>query len=135
MIYRILADVTMATHAAFILFVVLGGLLVRWRPRLAWLHIPAALWGALITLIGWTCPLTPLENYFRRLAGEAGYSESFLQHYLISFLYPGGIGPTGWTLLGIGVVAVNLVIYGWIWNQGRREESTRRPREGRSCAA
>ncbi len=130
MIYRILADITLLAHAAFILFVVLGGLLVAWRPWLAWLHVPTALWGALITLIGWTCPLTPLENHLRRLGGQAGYTDSFLEQYLISFIYPGGIGPTGWTLLGIGVVAVNLAIYGWIWRRRRRRTQPRGPDRG-----
>ncbi len=114
MTHRILADLTMAVHVAFILLVVLGGLLVAWRRWVAWIHIPAVLWGALITFIGWTCPLTPLENHFRRLGGQAGYTESFIEHYLLPVLYPGGIGETGWIALGVGVVVVNLLIYGWI---------------------
>ncbi len=114
MIYRILADLTLAVHFAFILFVVLGGLLAAWRPRVAWIHVPAALWGILITFIGWTCPLTPLENYFRRLGGEAGYTGGFIEHYLVPLVYPAGVDPAGWILLGIAVVAINLAIYGWI---------------------
>ena len=117
MIYRILADFTLVVHFAFILFVVLGGFLVAWRPRFAWLHLPTALWGALISLVGWTCPLTPLENHLRRLGGQAGYSDSFIERYLVSVIYPQGISQTGWTLLGVGVVAVNLIIYGWIWRR------------------
>ena len=120
MIYRVLADLTLVVHLGFILFVVVGGLFVAWRTRIAWLHVPVALWGALITLIGWTCPLTPLENHLRRLGGQAGYDESFIEHYLISIIYPQGIGQTGWILLGVGVVVVNLLIYGWILRGRRR---------------
>lgn len=120
MIYRVLADLTLVVHLGFILFVVVGGLFVAWRPRIVWLHVPVALWGALITLIGWTCPLTPLENHLRRLGGQAGYDESFIEHYLISIIYPQGIGQTGWILLGVGVVVVNLLIYGWILRGRRR---------------
>lgn len=122
MIHRILADVTLALHFAFILFVVLGGLLVLWRPWIAWVHVPAAIWGALITFIGWICPLTPIENHFRRLGGEAGYTDSFIERYLVSLIYPGGLNRTGFVVLGIGVVAVNVGIY---WRQhlaGQRVE-------------
>ncbi|TVR67589.1 MAG: DUF2784 domain-containing protein [Gemmatimonadales bacterium] len=114
MVYRILADITLVVHFGFILFVVLGGLLVAWKRWIAWIHIPMALWGALITFIGWTCPLTPLENHLRRLGGEAGYTGGFIEHYLISVIYPQGIGEAGWIALGVGVVAINLLIYGWI---------------------
>ncbi|TVP59318.1 MAG: DUF2784 domain-containing protein [Gemmatimonadales bacterium] len=120
MIYRILADLTLAVHLAFILFVVFGGLLVALRPRLAWIHVPTVLWGTSITLVGWRCPLTPLENHFRRLGGQAGVPDSFIEHYLVSIIYPQGIGPMGWTLLGVGVALINLAIYGWIWHRSRR---------------
>lgn len=87
------------------------------------MHIPAAIWGALITFFGWTCPLTPLENRFRRLAGEAGYAGSFIEHYLVPLVYPGGFGPTGWLALGAGVVAINLCVYGWLWHRDHRHTS------------
>ncbi|MBL8424926.1 MAG: DUF2784 domain-containing protein, partial [Candidatus Accumulibacter phosphatis] len=82
MINRLLADGIVVLHCLFIAFVVLGGVLaLRW-PRLAWVHLPAACWGAAIELSGWICPLTPLENRFRQAAGEAGYAGSFIDHYL-----------------------------------------------------
>lgn len=111
MIYRFLADSLVALHLAFILFVVLGGFLTwRWR-RVAWVHLPAAAWGALIEFMGWVCPLTPLENRFRRLAGQLGYDGGFIEHYLIPVIY-----PDDWTLglrivLGGFVVIVNAVAY------------------------
>ncbi|TVP75153.1 MAG: DUF2784 domain-containing protein [Gemmatimonadales bacterium] len=115
MIYRILADLTLVVHFAFILFVVLGGLLVAWRRRVAWVHVPAALWGALITFVGWRCPLTPLELRLRELGGEAGYTESFVEHYLLSVIYPQGIPEAGWIALGVGVVVVNALVYLWVF--------------------
>lgn len=89
----------------------MGGFLAwRWR-RVAWVHVPAALWGALIEFMGWVCPLTPLENRFRAVAGDAGYQGGFIERYLIPVMY-----PEDWTLglrivLGSLVVAVNLVAY------------------------
>ncbi len=88
MVNRLLADGIVVLHFLFIAFVVLGGVLaLRW-PRLAWVHLPAACWGATIELSGWICPLTPIENRFRQAAGEAGYAGSFIGHYLLPVLYP-----------------------------------------------
>ena len=125
MIYRLLADLTLVVHFAFIAFVALGGLLVLWRRRVAWVHVPAFLYGALISFFGWTCPLTPLENHFRRLGGEAGYSESFIERYLVSAIYPGGLSRTGFMVLGLGVLAVNGAIYGLIYRARRRDRAGR----------
>lgn len=134
MIYRILADFTLALHLAFIVFVVAGGLLAAWRPWVAWLHLPAAAWGALITLIGWRCPLTPLENWFRRRGGQAGYTEGFIEHYLVPVVYPAGVSPLGWTLMGIGVIAANVAIYWWVFRRRwpSRSQETGAPEPGSS---
>ena len=111
MAYRILADMVIGVHLCFVVFVVLGGLLVlRWRV-LMWLHIPAAIWGVLIEFAGWTCPLTPLENDLLRMSGEAGYSSDFIQHYLISILYPDALTRENQIILGFVALAVNLTIY------------------------
>jgi len=114
MLYRWLADAVVVLHAAFVVFVVLGGVLViRWR-RLAWLHVPAAIWGALIEFAGWICPLTPLENSFRGRAGDAGYAGGFVEHYLLRALYPDGLTPSVRWLLGAIVVVVNGIAYGYV---------------------
>jgi hypothetical protein len=111
MIYRALADFVVALHLAFILFAAAGGLLVfRWR-RVAWFHIPAALWAALIEFTGWECPLTPLENWLRRLGGEAGYQTSFIERYLLPVVYPAATSRNLHIFLGLMVLGVNLVIY------------------------
>lgn len=101
----------MLLHLAFIVFVALGGLLVAWRPRLAWLHLPAAAWGAWIEAAGATCPLTPWENRLRRAAGESGYPGGFVEHYLIPLVYPPGLDSVQQRWLALGVVLLNLAVY------------------------
>jgi uncharacterized membrane protein YhhN len=108
---RLLADLLVVLHVLFVLFVVAGGFLaLRWR-RIGWLHIPAALWGALIEFMGWICPLTPLENRLRGLAGQAGYAGGFVEHYLIPTLYPAHYTPALRLSLGALVVVLNGIAY------------------------
>jgi hypothetical protein len=110
--WRLLADAVVVVHCAFVLFVVLGGLLVLRRPRLAWLHLPAAVWGVAIEWGGFICPLTPLENRLRARAGETGYMGGFVERYLLPVLYPEGLTGDVQLLLGAGVLVVNVVVYG-----------------------
>ena len=120
MIYRVLADLVVVTHLAFVAFVILGGLMaLRW-PRVAWIHLPAAGWGALVELAGWICPLTPLENHLRRLGGQTGYGGGFVEHYLIPVLYPVGLTREIQVGLGIFVIALNLAVYGIVWRRRQR---------------
>lgn len=111
MIYRFLADAVLVLHLGFILFVVLGGLVVLRAPWLAWLHLPAVVWGVLIEVFGWICPLTPLENRLRALGGEGGYAGGFIEHYLTALIYPAGLTRSMQVALGVIVIAINLVIY------------------------
>ncbi|HLT28373.1 MAG TPA: DUF2784 domain-containing protein [Zeimonas sp.] len=108
---RLAADLVVLVHLGFILFVVGGGLLVLRWPRIAWLHLPAAAWGAGIVLFGGTCPLTPLENALRRVAGESGYESGFIDHYLIPLIYPVGLTRGIQVALGVLVVVANLIVY------------------------
>lgn len=111
MIYSVLADVTVVLHLLFVVFVVFGGLLVLLRPRMAWLHVPAAVWGAWIEFAGWICPLTPLENWFRERGGRPPYAAGFVEHYLVPVLYPAVLSrELQWTLGGL-VLVVNGVLY------------------------
>ena len=119
--YRLLADLVVVAHLLFVLFVVAGGLLVLRWPRLAWLHVPAAVWGALIEFAGWICPLTPLENRLRRLGGEAGYEGGFVEEYLLAILYPAGLTRTHQLVLGALVLALNLGVYGYVLWRHRAE--------------
>lgn len=115
--YLLLADVLLLSHLAFVAFVVLGAVLVwRW-PRLAWVHVPCALWGALIEFTGWVCPLTPLEIRFRQLGGEAGYAGDFIAHYVLPVLYPEQLSRSVQGALGALVLIVNAVAYWHIWRR------------------
>ena len=110
----LLADLVVAVHFTFVIFVVLGGLLVLRWPRLAYVHLPAAAWGVLIELTGWVCPLTPLEQSLRLKAGEQGYSGSFIEHYVLPLMYPSALTRTIQVGIGVILMAVNLCIYGYL---------------------
>ena len=111
---HLLADLVVAVHFGFVLFVILGGLVVLRWPSLALLHLPAAIWGALIEFAGWICPLTPLEQSLRLKAGEQGYSGSFVEHYLLPLLYPSALTRTVQIVLGCVVFIINLGVYGYL---------------------
>ena len=122
MIYRIAADCILLLHLAFTLFTVLGGLLVLRRPSLLWVHLATVLWGVAIEWVGWICPLTPLENFLRERGGEAGYAGGFIEHYIGLVLYPENLTIELRYLLGMGLVAVNLIIYGYVFLVRRRRK-------------
>lgn len=125
--YSVLADLVVGLHLVFVSFVVLGGLLVLRWPRMAWLHLPAVAWGALIEWRGWICPLTPLEVTLRRRAGEAGYEEGFLDHYILPLLYPPGLTRGMQLAMAAGVLLLNAAIYGTVlWRRRRRRGSEAR---------
>jgi len=112
MIYRFLADSVLVLHLLFIGFVIFGGLLVLRSPWIALVHIPAACWGTFIELTGGLCPLTVMEVGLRRIAGDAGYSGSFVEHYLLPVIYPAGLTrDIQFGLAGL-VILINVVIYG-----------------------
>jgi len=114
MFSQLTADLLVVLHLAFILFVIAGGFLVlKWR-RIAYIHVPSAVWGAVIEFQGWICPLTPLEQKLRIAAGETGYSGGFIQYYLLPVIYPDALSRDMQFILGSSVVIVNLAIYGWI---------------------
>ena len=114
-----LADLVVLLHAAFAAFVAAGGLLVWRRPRLAWVHLPALVWGVGIEWSGAICPLTPLEIWLRQRAGQAGYRGDFIDHYVMPILYPAGLTRERQFGLGAAVLLLNLVVYGW-WLRRRR---------------
>lgn len=111
MIYGALADGVLVFHLAFIVFVVLGALLVLRWPWVAFLHVPSFLWGAVMEFAGWICPLTPLELQLRALAGTSGYEVRFLEHYLLRLIYPGSLTRGMQIAIGAGVLAVNGLLY------------------------
>lgn len=112
MLHALLADLILLLHLAFILFVVLGGLLVFRHAWVAWLHVPAVAWGVAVELMGWICPLTPLENRLRALAGQGGYDGDFIGAYLLAVIYPDGLTRDIQIGLGLGALLLNLLVYG-----------------------
>jgi hypothetical protein len=119
-LYRVLADLVVLLHLAFILFVAVGSVLVvRWW-RLALLHLPAVIWGATIELAGWLCPLTHLENYLRRAGGEAGYRGGFVDVYVVPVVYPEALTRGMQLALGVAILIINGGVYAWIVARRRR---------------
>ena len=119
---RLLADAIVLLHAAFVVFAVAGGLLVARWPRVAWLHLPAVVWAAWVEIAGWACPLTPLENFFRRRAGDAEYTTSFVEHYLLPALYPSALSRELQWLLGGLVLAINVAVYAAVLRRRARRQ-------------
>ena len=114
MLYRIAADLVVATHFAFVLYVVLGGVFaLKWK-RSAWVHIPTAVRGVVIEFAGWVCPLTPLENWLREKGGAPGYSGSFVEHYLEPLLYPAALTRGLQIAFGVFALIVNFGVYGYV---------------------
>ncbi|HUE84565.1 MAG TPA: DUF2784 domain-containing protein [Vicinamibacterales bacterium] len=120
MIFRLLADLTVVLHLAFVLFVVFGGLLVIRHRAVAWVHLPAAAWGAWVEFAGWVCPLTPLENWLRERGGGPVYSSSFVERYIVPTLYPEALSRELQWFLGGFVVVVNAAVYLVIVNRRAR---------------
>jgi hypothetical protein len=113
------ADFVLILHLAYILFVVGGGLLLfKWR-EIAWVHIPAVLWAAVVECAGWICPLTPLENWLRLKGGGTGYQGDFLQHYLVPILYPDNLTREMQLVLGILVLTLNMLMYFYVFLKRR----------------
>ena len=114
MLYKLLADLVLILHLFFIVFVLLGGLLILWRRWILWLHIPALIWAVVLEFLGLICPLTPLENSLRKAGGDTGYSGGFIEHYLIPLIYPSGLTRELQMVLGAIAICVNIGIYGFV---------------------
>lgn len=126
--YIFLADLVLIVHLAFVVFVLGGGLLMlKWR-WIAWLHLPAALWGAVVEFTGEICPLTPLENWLRAQDGEIPSGSDFIAQYLLPVLYPGDLTRGIQWLFGSVVVILNSAVYWWTWRgtPGEKTELTNR---------
>jgi hypothetical protein len=120
MLYRALADAVLVLHLGFVLLVALGGFLVlRWR-QVAWVHLPAALWGAYVELSGRICPLTPLEVLLRERGDGAGYEGGFIEHYVQAWIYPEGLTREAQIALGLTVFVINTAIYWWVFHGAPR---------------
>ena len=119
-----MAELIVVFHFAFVIFVVLGGLLALWWPRVIWVHIPAVIWGVAIEFGGWICPLTPLEQRLRQQQGESGYRGDFIAHYILPALYPEGLTRRDQLLLGGVALTFNIAVYALVFL--RRRQSPRK---------
>jgi Protein of Unknown function (DUF2784) len=117
MFFRVSADLVVVIHFAFVIFAVLGGILVLKRKKWAWMHVPSLLWAALIEFADWMCPLTWLEDWLREKGGATSYSGDFVGHYLLPVLYPDKLTRSFQITLGLLVVVGNAVIYAWLLRQ------------------
>ena len=115
-----LADLVVLGHLLFVIFVLAGGVLVLYRPRLAWLHLPAVVWAVFVEFSGRICPLTPLENELRRRAGGPAYEESFVEHYVIPLLYPAALTRDLQWFLGGAVLLINVTVYAVVYARRRQ---------------
>ena len=111
MLYRVLADLVVVAHLMFILYALFGGLFGLWRKWSLVVHLPTAVWIAVIEVQGWICPLTPLENTLRSAGGAAGYEAGFVAHYLLPVIYPPGLTRTTQLMLGSVAIVVNVAVY------------------------
>jgi len=117
MLFQLAADFIIILHFTFIVFVLVGGILVlKWR-WLIWLHLPAVIWGVLISFMGWICPLTPLENMLRQAGGGKVYLTGFIEQYIVPLIYPSGFNHEMFFAIGLFVVVVNVIVYAFIFNK------------------
>ncbi len=129
MAHLLAANAVLVVHLMFICLVMLGGLAVPRWPRFALIHVPAAVWGALVEGMGWYCPLTDLENALLRRAGEAGYAQTFLERHLLAVIYPDGLTRETQFWLAAAVVLINVAIYGWVIGKRSRDRSRKKGQE------
>ena len=123
MLFQALADLVVVVHFGFIVFALLGALLaLRW-PGVLWVPAPAAVWAVAIELGGWICPLTPLENSLRRAGGAAGYPSGFIERYLLPVIYPPFLTREVQVVLGLALLAINVLVYRAVWCRWRRSRA------------
>ncbi len=121
MVFQVLADAALLFHFLFILFAIFGGLLVLVKKKVALLHVPVVLWSSAVNLASLTCPLTPIENFFRGAAGQSGYQGGFIEHYISPIVYPSGMPRELELFAGFSIVGWNVVVYAIaVWKIRRR---------------
>ena len=111
MYYVLGANLTLAMHFAFIVFVIFGALILFVSIKISFVHISCVLYGAYIEFSHSVCPLTYLENWFLRKAGMKSYSNSFIEQYIIPIVYPNNLTVELQFYLGFLLIFTNIVIY------------------------
>lgn len=120
--YRLAAELILVLHLLFVFFVLFGGLLCLQRTRWIWLHLPSMIWGVWVEWAGWVCPLTPLENHFRRMASGHGYPKGFIEHYLVPLIYPEQLTMSLQWLLGSLILVINIFVYYCVLRKQRKQQ-------------
>lgn len=115
MFYNICANMILIVHFAFICFVLFGAFMILKWPWVIYLHFPAFIWGILIEAYGWICPLAPIEQWLRILAGESGFQTGFIEHYLLPIIYPSGLTRSIQIGFAVLVGLINVLIYAWLF--------------------
>ena len=113
--YELFANLTLIIHLIFILFVIFGGLFFFIFSKIIYIHLPCLFWGIYIELTNFVCPLTYLENWFLYKGGLTTYSNDFIRNYLIQIIYPKGLTNEIQIYLGISLIVINILIYGFIY--------------------
>jgi hypothetical protein len=109
--YRLLADLIVVVHLAYLVFIPVGGFLAwRW-PRLVPVHLAAVAVALVSVTIGFECPLTTWEQSLRRLGGQKPYADGFIDHYLTGRLYPHGHDTLIQLLFGAAVIVAYVGLY------------------------
>ncbi len=114
MSWWLLADIVTIIHFAFVLFCIFGAFFCLWRPKVSWVHVPSVIWGGLVEIMGWICPITPLENWLRQRASGSSYRGSFIDHYIVPLIYPPATSRNAHILMGIFVLVLNFILYYFI---------------------
>jgi hypothetical protein len=120
MLPRLLADFILLFHFAFIVFAIFGGILVLYKRWILWIHVPVILWASVVNLADWVCPLTPLENMFYSMAGQAGYERGFIEHYITPIVYPNSMPRELELVAGVSILVWNIIVYAFVAFRVRR---------------
>jgi hypothetical protein len=109
--YRLLADLIVVVHLAYLVFIPVGGFLAwRW-PRLVRIHLAVVVVALVSITIGFECPLTTWEQSLRRLGGQKPYTDGFIDHYLTGKVYPHGHDALVQLVFGAAVLAAYIGLY------------------------
>ena len=120
--YLLAADAVLLLHVLFVVFVIVGLLLILAGKLLSWgwvrnwwfrvFHLAAIGVVVLQSWLGVICPLTKLEMYLREKAGEATYAGSFVAHWLEGILY---YRAPAWVFAACYTAFAIVVVMSWVW--------------------
>lgn len=111
MTWRLLARAVAAVHVSYVVFVMLGSLLVLRWPALLGVHLLAVVWAGATMIFDLGCPLTPWEKTFWKRGGREPYEEGFLQHHVLRTRFDPASSRRNHILLGAFVLTLNAIVY------------------------